>query len=325
MVERDSTATPSNCHKLEPRAKLPTPNVLKSLTPADAKILKLLVGEQVEYVHHPAFDEPGVEARIMCPRAGGAAADSNDDSGVYTLSGGVLPEAKDERERYLFLRYNFCRQQVFQVLARHNGTRLNADATQEVLKWEHAARETLGEIVRENVPLVLAMAKRTRIIGVDLTDLISEGNLALLRSVGKFDCSRGYKFSTYACRAILKSFSRVATRTARYRGHFPTEFDPDLEKGNITEQRRGVVENDCVNELRSVMEGNGANLSDVERAVIQARFALGSDSGDDAERRAKTLEQVGEMIGVTKERVRQIQNKALGKLRTALEDGVLAR
>jgi RNA polymerase primary sigma factor len=282
----------------------------------------MLLAEQVEFISHPAFDEPDAEERILrLPRA--SAEQNNDDSGIYALTGDVLPESKDERERYLFLRYNYCRRKVFQILARHNNTRLSADETQEVLKWEHASRNTLGEIVRENVPLVLAMAKRTRIVGVDLTDLISEGNLALLRSVGKFDHSRGYKFSTYACRAILKSFSRVATRTARYRGHFPTEFDPDLEKGNYLEQRRYAVEEDCVSELRSVMEGNGANLSDVERAVIRARFALAGD--DDAEHRAKTLEQVGEMIGVTKERVRQIQNKALGKLRSALEDGVLAR
>ena len=66
-----------------------------------------------------------------------------------------------------------------------------------------------------------------------------------------------------------------------------------------------------------------AHLSEVERTVIRARFAL-DQAEDDAAEKSKTLEQVGQMIGVTKERVRQIQNKALGKLRVALEHGLLA-
>ena len=146
--------------------------------------------------------------------------------------------------------------------------------------------------------------------------------MALLRAVAKFDCSRGYKFSTYACRAILKSFSRVATRASRHRGHFPTEFDPDLERGDFLEQRRAAQTDNCIGELRALLDGGDDSLSDVERTVIRARFAL--EKSDDATDRAKTLEQVGDLIGVTKERVRQIQNKALAKLRAALEDSVLA-
>jgi RNA polymerase primary sigma factor len=77
-----------------------------------------------------------------------------------------------------------------------------------------------------------------------------------------------------------------------------------------------------VAELRSILTENLADLSDVEKKVIQARFAL--DAEDPEQARAMTLEQVGEIIGVTKERVRQIQNKALEKLRQTLEDGILA-
>jgi DNA-directed RNA polymerase sigma subunit (sigma70/sigma32) len=69
------------------------------------------------------------------------------------------------------------------------------------------------------------------------------------------------------------------------------------------------------------MARNRADLNDMEQIVIRERFALDADP-DLA--RPKTLEQVGEMIGVTKERVRQIQNKALRKIRTILEDNYLA-
>ena len=79
-----------------------------------------------------------------------------------------------------------------------------------------------------------------------------------------------------------------------------------------------------MDELKSILGENLARLSDVEQCVIRARFAIDNDVSEQDVTKGKTLEQVGEMIGVTKERVRQIQNKALGKLKTVLEQGVLA-
>ncbi len=77
-----------------------------------------------------------------------------------------------------------------------------------------------------------------------------------------------------------------------------------------------------MDELRSILTENVANLNDVEKRVIRARFAL--DALDSEQAQPMTLEQVGAIIGVTKERVRQIQNKALEKLRQTLEEGILA-
>ena len=75
--------------------------------------------------------------------------------------------------------------------------------------------------------------------------------------------------------------------------------------------------------LRDILVQNLAGLSEVEQTVISERFALGVTVGCD-EVGPKTLEQVGLIIGVTKERVRQIQNNALKKMRIALEDRFLA-
>ena len=73
---------------------------------------------------------------------------------------------------------------------------------------------------------------------------------------------------------------------------------------------------DSAAEVRFLVESDRAELSDVERKVIEHRFGLDAPVGAPS----LTLEQVGQMIGVTKERVRQIQNKALEKLRLALEE-----
>ena len=324
MLPVDPNVCTSNPHKINPQARLPSPPALQALPPADSKLIKRLLAEPVEYVADALFDQPEAEQLLRRSLYAWDQAPESDDSGVYVLKESHGAFAEMDREHYLFLRLNYCRRQVVAILEDHAGRRLSADAVLELLRWENAAAETRGEIVRENVPLVLAMAKRTRITGGDLTDLISEGNLALLRAVNKFDCSRGYKFSTYACRAILKSFSRVATRMSRHRGHFPTEFDPSLERSDFIERNRIAAEGDCVHELKAILAENGAHLSEIEHKVVMARFALDAD-GDTTAQSAQTLEQVGQMIGVTKERVRQIQNKALCKLRAALEHAVLTK
>ena len=182
------------------------------------------------------------------------------------------------------------------------------------------------EIVQANLGLVPSMVERSRLTGVDFAELISEGQMALLRSVDKFDCLRGFKFSTYACRAILTSISRAVALMARYRAQFPTEYDPDLQKGDMLETRREDTEANCIQALSGILSENGAELTETERRVLSERFGVNSlDPGKNGgPEDAKTLRQVAEVFGVTKERVRQIQNKALTKLRGALDERVFA-
>lgn len=312
-----------------PMAKPPSEAVIAALSAADQVLLTRLLTEPVEYVAHPAFSEPDIESRLfggtarLADRTGTRFAEQADAIADSAASGDRMPALSHAEEQHLFMRYNLARRRVSEILTREADKSLSAAATRQVLAWGHRAMAARSLIVRINLPLVLAMAKRTRIAGVDFNEMISEGNMALLRSVEKFDCSRGFKFSTYSCRAILKSFSRVAMRTSRYRGQFPTEFDPAMERSDYVDRQRENVERDCVDELKDILLKNLANLSDVERTVIRERFAL-SEIGRMPGAPPKTLEQVGQIIGVTKERVRQIQNNALRKIRHALEESYLA-
>ena len=187
-----------------------------------------------------------------------------------------------------------------------------------MVEWHRRFEHFREYLVRTNLALVLAMAKRTRLGDVDFAEIVSEGNMALIRAVDKFNVDRGFKFSTYACRAILKAFSRTSLKSSRHKMRFPVEFEPDMEKSDWQDRRRGAVEEDCIDELKAIVSRNLAELSDVEATVIRRRFNWEQEQDSPL-----TLEEVGQIIGVTKERVRQIQNKALAKIRGVLEEGVL--
>lgn len=227
-----------------------------------------------------------------------------------------LMNAQEERQQ--FFRFNYCKLRLTQAQRQARTDGLSKELAEQIIQW-HRRYELYREyLVRTNLALVLAMAKRTRLGDVDFAEVVSEGNMALLRAVEKFNVDRGFKFSTYACRAILKAFSRTAMKSSRYRLRFPVEFEPDLEKSDWADTRRDQVEEDCLDELRAIVDRNLADLSTVEETVIRRRFNW--EQKDDS---PLTLEEVGQIIGVTKERVRQIQNKALAKIRGVMEDGVL--
>jgi RNA polymerase sigma factor (sigma-70 family) len=191
-----------------------------------------------------------------------------------------------------------------------------SDLTQ-LLKYYDKYVELRGKIATGNMGLVLAMAKCSHYPDVEFTDLISEGSMALLRATDKFDCNRGFQFSTYACKAILKSFSRAAKRYYRYRGFFPSQLDPSIEKDNYLEELRQDSYVDKVSQIGVIFRNNTANLTSVETSVVKMRFSL--NDYDNESYYPMTLKQVGQRLNLSKERIRQIQNKALSKLRVAVQ------
>ena len=223
-----------------------------------------------------------------------------------------------KEERVMFLRFNFAKRKLTQLQNRVKRDGLTRQTAEEVIEWHRRFEHFREYLVRTNLALVLAMAKRVRLGDVDFAEVVSEGNMALIRAVDKFNVERGFKFSTYACRAILKAFSRTALKASRYRTRFPVEFEPDLEKSDWSDRRRDVIEAECIDELKTIVDRNMADLSDVEQTVIRRRF-----NWQESEATPLTLEEVGKIIGVTKERVRQIQNKALAKIKAVMEVGVL--
>lgn len=295
---------------------------MRKLSAAEAQRLRLRVVDLLECVYSPTFSKPSAEAGYV---PGSAPA-----HGPRLVSGYGTPGTPKKRhslsrdqEVELFLRYNYARYRLLNILKAHAGKRLTGAATRELLKWDQLALDVRDEIVQANLGLVPSMVERSRLTGVDFSELISEGQLALLRSVDKFDVTRGFKFSTYACRAILTSISRAVALMARHRAQFPIEYDPDMQKGDSIETRREDVEARCMQELAGIWADNTADLTTTERLVLSERFGM-KRKGRKTASDPKTLREVAEVFGVTKERVRQIQNRALAKLRSVLDDHVFA-
>jgi RNA polymerase primary sigma factor len=265
--------------------------------------LRDILHEPIGYVPNDNFRRPSVMNTLMEKR-------------VEVITGQSLN--KDE-EQVLFLQMNYARYKLCQV--RRKLLRQSPWQRQtilELLDWHHKQLSTRSQIVTANIGLVLAMAKKVDFPGVEFTDLVSEGSMALLRANDKFDCQRGFKFSTYACRAIFKGFSRTAKQNYRYRTRFPTQWDTVLEKDDHLEQMRQEDRESGVEEVRAIFDDNLAELSEVEQSVIEMRFSLRTN-----QRRPLTLKQVGDKLGLTKERIRQIQNKALAKIREVAEERIV--
>lgn len=280
-----------------------------------------VLAENYAYIDSPTFRHKRVDAELFgpdsvveLPPTSWYQPTAEDMESEIAQSPKLMTAAE---ERQMFLRYNYCKRRLVDLQKKAKAG-LNKAQAEEVMQWHRKYEHYREYLVRTNLALVLAMAKRTRLGQVDFAEVVSEGNMALLRAVDKFSADRGFKFSTYACRAILKAFSRTALKSSRHRSRFPVEFEPDLEKSDWIDRRRETIEEECVDELKHIIERNLAELTNVEETVIRRRFNWQEQSESPL-----TLEQVGKIIGVTKERVRQIQNKALAKIKVVMEDGVL--
>jgi RNA polymerase sigma factor (sigma-70 family) len=323
VISRKSTQKSTNTKGA--KAKAAPAGREPALSKAVAQRAEALLAANYAFMDSPVFRQRGIEKELFTfeeqhepqlPMTSWYQPTRDDLDGHNSGHTPQLMSAGEEK--LMFLRFNYAKRKLALLQKKTKQQGLTRELAEQVFEWHRRFEHFREYLVRTNLALVLAMAKRVRLGDIDFAEVVSEGNMALLRAVDKFNVERGFKFSTYACRAILKAFSRTAMKANRHRTKFPVEFEPDLEKSDWADKKRDEVEEDCIDELKAIVDRNLADLSSVEQTVIKQRF-----NWDQSNDEPLTLEDVGRIIGVTKERVRQIQNKALAKIRAVMEDGVL--
>jgi RNA polymerase primary sigma factor len=277
-----------------------------SFSGSEKKTLQTLLAEPISYSPDERFADDDFMAKVMQQK-------------VSVTQGTYLDSATTE---ILFLQMHYARHHLCRLRRELlDGPNLPEKAMKEMLRWHNIQLEARGKLICANVGLVLAMAKHVgcNYRSMEFTELISEGSLALMRATERFNHARGIRFSTYACHAILKSYARLLKQNRRYHQRFGVPWDAVLERDNSLDLRREQIQNDLIDELRTVLQRNLAALSRTERCVVEMRFSL-----DGTKTNGLTLQEIGVKLGLTKERIRQIQNQALAKLRAITQERLLA-
>ncbi len=222
-----------------------------------------------------------------------------------------------EQEQHLFRKYNYLKFKASRLRDQLDVENPKAPLMDEIEQLYEQIVNTKNQIARSNLRLVVSIAKKRVTPDQNFFELVSDGNLSLLRAIEKFDYARGNKFSTYASWAIMKNFARTIPSEYRQRDRFRTSHD---ELFDMTQESRAnptieeTIQRDRVSKINRVLE----RLDERERQIIVGRFGL------DHSQEPLTLKEVGAELGVTKERIRQIEARALNKLRLAAQEEKIA-
>jgi len=231
---------------------------------------------------------------------------------TYLASLYDVPLLTREQEAHLFRKYNYLKYRASELRDELDAKQPSSRKMDEIERLYEMAVDTKNQIIRANLRLVVSIAKKYVSEQEGLFDLISEGNVSLMRAVEKFDFALGNKFSTYATWAIKKNFIRSYKNRVRTMDRFRNSYDELLDKTPEYRSDAYVQESDQRRREAEVARILDC-LTERERDVVAKRFGLAGRSN------AQTLKEVGIDLGVSKERIRQIEKRALDKLREAAE------
>ncbi|HVS37655.1 MAG TPA: sigma-70 family RNA polymerase sigma factor [Gemmataceae bacterium] len=288
-----------------------------------------LLEQPLDYMPSPDFDDRALESVILAPMP---------DAEVYEAKRRSMHAPKDvppelascyeypllskEQEQHQFRKMNYLKFKASQLRnqMRKEGDEFDVDPSRvriqtlrEIEELQAEANVVKEMLIQANMRLVVNIAKKHSAQAENFFELLSDGNMSLIRAVEKFDYYRGFKFSTYASWAIMKNFARSIPEDKHRRERFITGhedmFDATQDKRTDEHEMLATQERatHSVNRLLEFLEPR-------EREIIRMR------AGMDENGKNVTLEEIGRKFGITKERVRQLNARAMSKLRAIAKE-----
>lgn len=279
---------------------------------------RVLIEQPIDYIPSDEFSMPDAdelipELPVEVDSPEHAPIDSNGELPGYFADLYALALLTREEERQLFRRMNFLKfkaKQLRDSLATSEERVGDMNEIERLLEKSLAIKNVL---IRSNLRLVVSVAGKHRRQAAGFFEMISDGNMTLIRAIEKFDYSRGTKFSTYATWAIMRSYARSIPAEGTQLERFRTGTEvvlTDEEDSRAATSADEKLATDKYETLGSIL----GQLNEREQEAISLRFALHGLS------KPMTLEQIGDRLGVSKERTRQIINTGLEKLRQIAGD-----
>lgn len=224
-----------------------------------------------------------------------------------------VPLLTPAEEAHLFRQYNYLKYRALQLRRALPTRRVSLTAVIEIEELLERAATVRERIIRSNLRLVVANARKFCDGDHLFDDLVSDGNLSLLQAIEKFDYSRGFRFSTYATHAIRRSFYRRMARKSREKSRLAFT-GPELLQEVAQPVDEAAVDPAEGLLFRRLLQRMSDFLSERELEILRARFSL--ETGEET----RTLQSIARSLGICKERVRQLQNRAVEKLREVADE-----
>jgi RNA polymerase sigma factor (sigma-70 family) len=267
-------------------------------------------------MHHESFDDPANDAEILGP----APVNEHHKETPARIPPGLppylvglyeVPLLTREEEGYYFRKMNYLKFKAEGLRKKLNLSRPTMKLMDEIEQLIEQSIEVKNFLIRSNLRLVVSIAKKHMKPHLNFFEMVSDGNMSLIKAIEKFDYSKGNKFSTYSTWAIMKNYARSIPQENKIQDRYRTGADEvlmlsrDGREDQFAEEIKHQQQKAAISEILSQLEPR-------DKDIIVRRFGLEKNT------EPLTLEQVGEHLGVTKERIRQLESRALRKLKAIL-------
>ncbi len=271
-----------------------------------------LLEQPIEYMDSEEFHTKDADKVILCkPPARDPkkkAVKAPPGLPAYLASLYTVPLLTREEEAHYFRKMNYLKFKASELREKLNPTRPSGREMDAIEKLLDKATDVKNFLIRSNLRLVVSIAKKHVKPSSNFFEMVSDGNMSLIRAIEKFNYTLGNKFSTYATWAIMKNFARSIPAEHKQLDRFRTGHD-EIFSGS-RDDRANQFQQEMINQTQhSLIMSILDRLDNREKDIILHRFGL--EQGTEPE----TLEQVGNRLGVTKERIRQLESRALRKLK----------